>query len=61
MSMVGHRGVAGHTEEPWFEEARIVDQEWIELLVMTPKGEKVYYRVPRRTLFRDIDRPDNPK
>lgn len=60
MSMVGRSDVVEHAEEPWFEEARIVDQEWMELLVMTPKGEKVYYRVPRRTLFRDIDRPGSP-
>lgn len=57
MSTVGHRtvGGTGDIEERWFEDVRIVDKEWVELLVTTPGGEKVYYRVPRRTLFREID------
>jgi hypothetical protein len=41
-------------EEPWFDEVRAVDNEWAELSVTTSKGV-VVYRVPRRTLFRQID------
>lgn len=41
--------------EPWFDEVRVVDSEWVELGLTTPQGERIYYRIPRRTLFRGID------
>lgn len=48
-------------EEPWFDEVRTVDQEWSELSVTTSKGV-VLYRVPRLTLFKNIDAgTDAPK
>jgi hypothetical protein len=43
-------------EEKWFDTARVLDAEWLELTVTTPAGEVVHYRIPRRTLFDDIDR-----
>jgi hypothetical protein len=42
-------------EEQWFDDFRVVDSEWAEVSVTTSRGERVYYRVPRRTLFRKID------
>ena len=43
------------SEKAWFDEARVVDAEWVELSVTTADGEHVYYRVPRRTHFRNLD------
>jgi hypothetical protein len=42
-------------DEPWFDEIREIDAEWVEVKVTTSKGEIVYYRIPRRTLFPNID------
>jgi hypothetical protein len=43
-------------EPPWYDDAEVVDGEWIEVSVTTSNGEKVYYRIPRRTLFHRIDK-----
>ncbi len=43
-------------EEPWFDEVRIIDADWVELSVTTAHGEAVHYEVPRRTTFSTIDR-----
>lgn len=48
-------GVASSEKEPWFDYARDIDPEWIELRVTTKDGEHVYYRIPRRTFFQEID------
>ncbi len=52
---INARAEATLDEGRWYDEIHIVDGEWIEVSVTTPRGEKVYYRIPRRTLFRDID------
>jgi hypothetical protein len=41
--------------EPWFDDLRVVDSEWVEFTVTTSDGEKAHFRVPRRTLFRELD------
>ena len=53
----GHNGdsTIWSGNEPLFDAARPVDREWMELSVTTSEGNQVYFRVPRRTLFRDID------
>jgi hypothetical protein len=57
--MANTQGLTQETDdkvgENWFDQARILDQEWVELDVTTPRGEKVFYCVPRRTLFQAID------
>jgi hypothetical protein len=42
-------------DKPWFDDISEIDAEWVEVKVTTSKGEIVYYRIPRRTLFSDID------
>ena len=42
-------------EQPWFDDLRIVNNEWIEVSVTTIRGEKVWYRIPRKTLFSAAD------
>lgn len=41
--------------ERWFDDVRIVDQECVEISVTTSHGEKIYYRILRRTLFSNVD------
>jgi hypothetical protein len=41
--------------EELFEETRVIDQEWAEFSLTTTSGEYVSYRIPRRTLFDEID------
>lgn len=38
----------------WFDEVRVVDSDWVEVFLKTELGDFVY-RIPRRTLFNDID------
>lgn len=54
MSQSQH-GTSGDAVDPWFDNARILDQEWVELSVKTPAGNQVLYRIPRRTLFEKVD------
>jgi hypothetical protein len=39
----------------WFDDAQIIDEDWIELSLTTPGGEHVRYRIPRRTHFDTVD------
>jgi hypothetical protein len=49
----------GHNEressDRWFSDAQIVDSQWVEFTVVTASGERVRYRIPRRTLFDSTD------
>lgn len=51
----GGRSAPALAESAWYDDVRVLDNEWIEIGVTTPSGEKVYYRIPRRTLFASID------
>jgi hypothetical protein len=42
------------SEAQWFDEAREIDDDWIEVVLKTADGE-VSYRVPRRTHFDAVD------
>lgn len=42
-------------DEPWFDDIHIVNREWVEISVTTTGGRKVWYRVPRQTLFKVAD------
>ena len=53
------RDSEGDGRAKWFNVARVVDDEWVELEVTTTKGVLVQYRLPRRTLFSVIDRQNN--
>ncbi|HEX3588186.1 MAG TPA: hypothetical protein VHV74_01045 [Pseudonocardiaceae bacterium] len=54
-STSGIRVKDGTEGEPWFDDARVVDREWVEYSVTTSSGQQVRYRIPRRTLFTAID------
>jgi hypothetical protein len=41
--------------EDLFEETRVIDQEWAEFSLTTTSGNYVTYRIPRKTLFDEID------
>lgn len=45
----------GRIDEPWFDDLRIVNSEWVEISVTTTYGRKVRYRIPRQTLFAAAD------
>jgi hypothetical protein len=51
---MGHAPAEGE-DETWFDEARVVDPEWLEFSLTTPLGNQVRYRVPQRTLFEGMD------
>jgi len=46
------------TQDQWFDTARVVDPDWVELEVTTAIGKKVQYRFPRRAYFTVINRPE---
>jgi hypothetical protein len=39
----------------WFEHRQNIDGEWAEVSLTTCNGDHVSYRIPRRTLFKDLD------
>lgn len=39
----------------WYDQARVIDNEWVEIVLNTG-AEEVRYRVPRRTHFDAVDR-----
>lgn len=39
----------------WFDDASVIDPEWVEVRVKTSRGDEVLYRVPRRTHFEKVD------
>ncbi|SEB44328.1 hypothetical protein SAMN04489727_1792 [Amycolatopsis tolypomycina] len=43
------------TEGSWFEHRKNIDGEWAEVSLTTCNGDHVSYRIPRRTLFKDLD------
>lgn len=51
----GSTDATHNPDKPWFDEIREIDPEWVEVKVTTSKGETVYFRIPRRTLFPEID------
>ncbi|WP_370970047.1 hypothetical protein [Amycolatopsis sp. cg9] len=42
-------------EDLWFEHRENIDGEWAEVSLTTCNGDHVSYRIPRRTLFKDLD------
>jgi hypothetical protein len=40
---------------PWFDEVEPIDDDWTTVRVLTLSGERVRYRIPRRTYFEDLD------
>jgi hypothetical protein len=44
-----------HIDEPWFDDVHIISREWVEIGVTTTRGRKVWYRIPRQTLFKVAD------
>ena len=42
-------------EGSWFERRQNIDSEWAEVSLTTRTGDHVSYRIPRRTLFKDLD------
>jgi len=48
-------GDSQEAQDQWFEAARIVDPDWVELDVTTAVGKKVQYLFPRRTYFTVIE------
>lgn len=57
----GNGETEGPANDPVFDTAQPVDHEWMELSVTTSEGTKAYFRVPRRTLFRGLDRLSVPQ
>ena len=51
---------APERHEQWFDKARIVDRNWVELSLTTPVGDSVSYRIPRWTFFEEIDQEIQP-
>jgi hypothetical protein len=39
-----------------FDSAKIIDSDWMHVEVTTSEGEKVHYRVPRKTLAQSTRR-----
>lgn len=48
-----------NVDEPWFDDIHVVNHEWVEITVTTTRGQKVWYRVPRQTLFKVADEVDD--
>ncbi|MFD4636940.1 hypothetical protein ACFWN2_06470 [Lentzea sp. NPDC058436] len=51
---------ASDRHDQWFDEARVVDLNWVELSLTTPVGDSVSYRIPRWTFFKEIDQEAQP-
>lgn len=42
--------------EPWFDDARIIDQHWVEIVIRDDSGAEMRFRIPRKTQFETVDR-----